>query len=130
MDISQKVDYLLNTMQLLQITLPQFILGLLSSKKHKNDPIVLNFTSQINNIIEVVNKYLETGKKNIQALANKITMKTYVSKIETIAVEGSGLHFNAAHANVQQLEEFDIDDLAWKMKADAPYLWETLGKHC
>ncbi|KAI6006428.1 hypothetical protein EDC04DRAFT_2611449 [Pisolithus marmoratus] len=128
MDISQKVDYLPNTMQLLQITLPQFILGLLSSKKHKNDHIVLNFTLQINNIIEIVNKYSETGKKNIQALANKITMKTYVSKIETIAAEGSGLHFNAAHANVQQLEEFDIDDLAWKMKADAPYLWETLGE--
>ncbi|KAI6025464.1 hypothetical protein EDC04DRAFT_2606253 [Pisolithus marmoratus] len=55
-------------------------------------------------------------------------MKTYVSEIEMIAAEGSGLHFNTAHANVQQLEEFDIDDLAWKMKADTPYLWETLGE--
>ncbi|KAI6102004.1 hypothetical protein EDD17DRAFT_1766790 [Pisolithus thermaeus] len=128
MDISQKVKYLLNTMQLLQITLPQFILGLLSSKKYEKDPVVLDFTSQINNIIEIVNKYSETGKKNIQVTANNIMMKTYVSKIARLAAEGSGLHFDAACVNVQQLEEFDIDDLVWKMKGDAPYLWETIGE--
>ncbi|KAI6125675.1 hypothetical protein EDD16DRAFT_1474197, partial [Pisolithus croceorrhizus] len=115
-------------MQLLQITLPQFILGLLSSKKYEKDPVVLDFTSQINNIIEIVNKYSETGKKNIQVTANNIMMKTYVSKIARLAAEGSGLHFDAACVNVQQLEEFDIDDLVWKMKGDAPYLWETIGE--
>ncbi|KAI6041718.1 hypothetical protein EDC04DRAFT_2601500 [Pisolithus marmoratus] len=48
-------------------------------------------------------------------------MKTYI-------LEGSGLHFDTARTNVQQLEEFDIDDLAWKMKGDALHLWETLGE--
>ncbi|KAI6095600.1 hypothetical protein F5141DRAFT_1068219 [Pisolithus sp. B1] len=116
-----------NSQKLLQIMLPQFILSLLSSKKYENDPIVLGFTLQINNIIEVVNKYSETSKQNIHALVNKITMKMYMSKIKRIAAEGSGLHFDAACANVQQLEDFNIDELAWKMKGDTPYLWETLG---
>ncbi|KIO02943.1 hypothetical protein M404DRAFT_147028 [Pisolithus tinctorius Marx 270] len=44
-----------------------------------------------------------------------------------MAAEGCGLHFDAAHAKVEQLEEFNMDMLAWKMKQSAPYLWETLG---
>ncbi|KAI6113963.1 hypothetical protein EDD16DRAFT_1516294 [Pisolithus croceorrhizus] len=31
------------------------------------------------------------------------------------------------HANVQQLEEFNIDGLAWKMKWNALHLWGMLG---
>ncbi|KAI6012049.1 hypothetical protein EDC04DRAFT_2609618 [Pisolithus marmoratus] len=127
MDNSQKVDYLLNTFWLLQIMLPQFILGLLSSQKYQNDPVVLGFASQINNIIEIFSKYSETGKQNVQALANNIAMEMYVDEVERIAAEGSGLHFDATHANVQQLEGFNIDELAWKMKQDAPHLWEMLG---
>lgn len=105
MDNSQKVDYLLNTFRLLQITLPQFILGLLSSQKYQNDPAVLGFVSQINSIIEIVHKYSETGKQNVRALANSIAMEMYVDEVERIAAEGSGLHFDATHANVQQLWE-------------------------
>ncbi|KAI6094283.1 hypothetical protein EDD16DRAFT_1503407, partial [Pisolithus croceorrhizus] len=61
------------------------------------------------------------------ALVNKIAMEMYVSEVKRIAAEGSGLHFNAVHANVQQLEEFDIDRLAWRMKWDALCLWGMLG---
>ncbi|KIO07253.1 hypothetical protein M404DRAFT_136261, partial [Pisolithus tinctorius Marx 270] len=44
-----------------------------------------------------------------------------------MAAEGCRLHFDAAHAKVEQLEEFNMDVLAQKMKQSAPYLWETLG---
>ncbi|KAG1903146.1 uncharacterized protein F5891DRAFT_978176 [Suillus fuscotomentosus] len=44
-----------------------------------------------------------------------------------MASEENGSHFGASSANMQQLEEFSIEETAQTMKSHAPGLWGLLG---
>ncbi|KIK32388.1 hypothetical protein CY34DRAFT_110984 [Suillus luteus UH-Slu-Lm8-n1] len=44
-----------------------------------------------------------------------------------MAAEENGSHFGASSANMQQLEEFSIEETAQTMKSNAPGLWGLLG---
>ncbi|KAG1892850.1 uncharacterized protein F5891DRAFT_986368 [Suillus fuscotomentosus] len=44
-----------------------------------------------------------------------------------MASEENGSHFGASSANMQQLEEFSIEETAQTMKSNAPGLWGLLG---
>ncbi|KAF8450849.1 hypothetical protein L210DRAFT_3639881 [Boletus edulis BED1] len=113
-------------MHYLQITLPEFMLGLLSSAQYKHDPIVIGLISRIDEIIEGVMRYSEMGKRKVEDLANKITTKTYVDEVAQLARHDGGLHFNVSCTNIKQLEAFSIPELMQVMKQNAPSLWGML----
>ena len=126
MDNSQKVSTLLSMMHVLQISFSEFVLGLLLSRQYNGDLVVLNFVSQIDEIIQIITRYSDIGKKKVQGLTNKMAIETYMSKVVRLATQAGRLHFNISHANIKQLEEFSIRDLAYIIKEDAPCLWEML----
>ena len=110
----------------LQISFPEFVFGLLTGGKYTDDPIVLSLTSRIDEIVAAVSKYSEVGRQKIQDLANKVAMETYKNEAARLATQDGGLHFNVTHANVEQLEDFSISNLAVAIKQNAPRLWATL----
>ncbi|KAI5997476.1 hypothetical protein EDD15DRAFT_2410723 [Pisolithus albus] len=114
-------------MHQVQLTLPELVFGVLSNKEYENGPIALGFASRVDDIITMVMKYSETGGRKVRDLVIKIATEMYVSEVERMAAEGCGFRFDAAHTNVEQLEQFSMDELARKMKYNAPHLWETLG---
>ena len=128
MDNSQKVNTLLNMMHALQISFSEFTLGLLSNRQYNGDPIVLSFVLQIDEIIHIITRHSEIGKKKAQGLTNKMAMETYMSEVLKLATQASGLCFNVLHVNIKQLEEFSIRGLVHIIKEGTPCLWEMLDR--
>jgi hypothetical protein len=57
------------------------------------------------------------------------TMKAiYTSEILSLTQPKSGLHYTAKGMTEDKMGKFDIDDITEHMSADAPLLWELLGK--
>ena len=51
-------------------------------------------------------------------------MDKYIIEIRDMALLTAGLHFSVLHAEVTQFEEFDIEDMACKMKDQRPFVWD------
>ena len=113
-------------MHVLQISFSELVLGLLSSGQYNGDPVVLSFMSQIDEIIQIITRYSDIGKKKVQGLVNKMAIETYTSEVVRLATQAGRLRFNISHANIKQLEEFSIRDLAHIIKEGTPCLWEML----
>jgi hypothetical protein len=51
----------------------------------------------------------------------------YAQLIRDLADKDNGWHFSAANTSAKQLQDFRIEDMAARMKALAPELWDLLG---
>lgn len=51
-----------------------------------------------------------------------------MAEINTLTNKAAGMHFNARRATCEKLEEFDLVEIAAKMRTHAPYLWQFLRR--
>ena len=62
----------------------------------------------------------------MQAQHDAMTQQIYKAKVTELAKPDHGLHFSASNVSVEQLESFQMDEMATGMAQIAPYLWDLL----
>ncbi|KAJ7908542.1 hypothetical protein B0H13DRAFT_2233244 [Mycena leptocephala] len=65
--------------------------------------------------------------KDPSRFANRDKRSHYAQLIRDLADKENGWHFSAANTSAKQLQDFRIEDMAMRMKALAPELWDLLG---
>ncbi|KAG1808101.1 hypothetical protein EV424DRAFT_1543591 [Suillus variegatus] len=116
-------QFLLTTFEDAGIKPFQFFSMLLTHRELNNHRHVHELLVHSEDLISAIIKHPSRPAHTVTQLIQGI----YVHEVHTMASEESGSHFGASSANMQQLEEFSIEETAQTMKFNAPRLWGLLG---
>ncbi|KAJ7896350.1 hypothetical protein B0H14DRAFT_2306070, partial [Mycena olivaceomarginata] len=78
---------------------------------------------------DVFNAFLHHPRTSQSTLAwaHGVIKLKYAQLIRDLADKDNGWHFSAANTSAKQLQNFRIEDMAVRMQALAPELWDMLG---
>jgi hypothetical protein len=117
---------LLTTFEDARIKPFQFFSMLLTRQELNNHPHVQELLVHSEDLISAMIKH-PSRPNNSAHTVTQLIQGVYVREVRTMASEESGSHFGASSANMQQLEEFSIEETAQTMKLNAPGLWGLIG---
>jgi hypothetical protein len=104
------------------LLLSDFLLTLLSDVQLSTDPIVNDLKIKSDKVVTVL---LNTSTDFMQAQHDAMK-QIYKAEVTELAKPDHGLHFSASNVSVEQLESFQMDEMATRMAQIAPYLWDLL----
>ncbi|KAF8415907.1 hypothetical protein L210DRAFT_962448 [Boletus edulis BED1] len=110
---SQAIQVVVNTLEIHNLTLTDFLLDLLASKTYYGHHIFNDLGLRGAHLDEEVHSTLT---------------QEYVAEVTHVATEESGWHFGVHHSTLKQFEEFSLEDMAHNLEVQAPKLWGLLGK--
>ncbi|KAG1889332.1 hypothetical protein F4604DRAFT_1569200 [Suillus subluteus] len=105
------------------IKVSQFILTLLTCQQFNNHTIVRDLLSHSNDIFVAFLKHPTPNSPSASHLVQEI----YTAEVCRLASKDSGSHFGASSATTEQLEQFNVEDMAQGMIHSTPELWALLG---
>jgi hypothetical protein len=110
------------------ITASQFFLTLLTDPEYSLLPASLDLRSHSNEILSALDQTPKPLEADVE-MSNAIetVQRRIRSEIEDLTLVEYGWHFAAIHATAAQLEDFQVKEMARKMRRMAPVLWNLLG---
>ncbi|KIK80263.1 hypothetical protein PAXRUDRAFT_766419 [Paxillus rubicundulus Ve08.2h10] len=109
-----------------QTTASQFLKTVLTHWQYDNQPIVQDLLLHSTEVLGTFLAHPIKAQDFMQHCAELI-LDLYLKEICHAASKDGGWHFGASTATTQQLEDFNLDDMAWDLKAHAPRLWTFVG---
>ncbi|KAH7917212.1 hypothetical protein BV22DRAFT_978464, partial [Leucogyrophana mollusca] len=103
----------------------QFILLLLSTPSYSDHPTVRDLLSNTREIMQALARHPSAYGKVLN-WASEVVKAECAREVRELVKVQSGWHFSALHASADQMEEFQIGELAAEMGARAPQLWDLL----
>ena len=122
MQLSDKVDKVLEALEWTELSITDFLVAILSNKRYENHEVVLHLRSHGSDIC-----HLLVGGSYIYDSASEVTTAAYAREVSKASSEASGSHFNVSRTSLGQLEEFSVEEMGRHMKRHAPNLWQLLG---
>ncbi|KAF8120000.1 hypothetical protein EV363DRAFT_1408618 [Boletus edulis] len=107
------------------INVAEFVVALLTNPAYEGHPVVADLGTHAEKIFGAFLQHSATHGKFIQQ-SFAVVEEAYLQEVRALASEDSGSHFGAATATVQQLEEFDVEEMAHTMETRAPRMWHML----
>ena len=104
------------------LLLSDFLLALLSDVQLSTDPIVNDLKIKSDKVVIAL---LNTSTEMMQAQHDAMK-QIYKTKVTELAKPGHRLHFSASNVSVEQLESFQMDEMATGMAQITPFLWDLL----
>ncbi|KAG5639628.1 hypothetical protein DXG03_003626 [Asterophora parasitica] len=124
--------YPMNTVLLLEIltllngfTLYEFK-SLFSFANNTGSPATHAFIGPIAITFELLYKHRAMSTNAKDVVIQKFSM-VLAGKVACLASQESGWHFSASHASALQIQAFSVEDMATKLKTQAPFIWKVLG---
>ncbi|KIK75243.1 hypothetical protein PAXRUDRAFT_19163 [Paxillus rubicundulus Ve08.2h10] len=109
-----------------QTTASQFLKTVLTHRQYDDQPIVRDLLLHSTEVLGALLAHPIKTWDFMQCCA-KLISDLYLKEICHTASEDGGWHFGALTATTQQLEDFNLDDMARDIEAHAPGLWTFVG---
>lgn len=106
------------------LSVSDYIIALLENQTLAESPCTINLVNNAKRIIKAFSCHPYSQDLAFD-WATATIQKKYSQSIKNL-VAREQWHFNASHASAQELENFQIEDMALKMKELAPDLWLML----
>jgi len=141
---SAPIDKVLDTFQLVGISVSDFLLELLTNKKYNNHIAVKDILYNRQPILNALFKSAQDSSRTELKWAMDLIKDICAHEMVVLSAKESGYHFNVVHTILEQLEDFTIEALAKDMAKIASVTWDFLntalsartqrktcdGKHC
>ncbi|KAG2159779.1 uncharacterized protein EDB93DRAFT_1074656 [Suillus bovinus] len=124
--MSDQVDTLLEAFDLVGISASEFLVELLTNPHYTTHKNTINLRSCSLCIIKLLTGHPGASTGGALKWAGDIMKYRCALEIQELSAKKSGYHFSVLHASVEQLEEFDMEELGGGMLQCAPFLWDML----
>jgi len=104
----------------------EFLRSLLNSPSFANHPTMLRFKSDLSSILKLLYDCPRTSTSFVDT-SHKLMLKKYADEIISLVSKENGWHFSVHHTSAEQLQAFSLEDMALRLMAQAPLLWDLLG---
>ncbi|KAG2743434.1 hypothetical protein P692DRAFT_20677701, partial [Suillus brevipes Sb2] len=122
MTTTDQVDALLEAFDLVGISASEFLVELLTNPHYTTHENTINLRSCSPCIIKLLTGHPEASAGGVLKWAGDIIKHRCALEIQELSAKKSGYHFSVLHASVEQLEEFDIEELGGGMQQRAPFM--------
>ncbi|KAG1862648.1 hypothetical protein F4604DRAFT_1929403 [Suillus subluteus] len=126
MSSSALIDKVLDTLQLVGISVSYFLLELLANKEYINHIAVKDILQNKQLILDALLKSAEDSLRTELKWATDLIKDICAREIVVLSAKESGYHFDVVHTVPEQLEDFSIEELAKDMEKLAPVTWDFL----
>ncbi|KAJ7733399.1 hypothetical protein DFH07DRAFT_944866 [Mycena maculata] len=106
------------------VTASDFVITLLERESYRDHPCTTSLVEKAPEIIDLFSKHPRSAQSTF-TWARKIIQKKTADSIKLLTAN-QDWHFDAGHASAEQLEDFQIEEMAQSMKEMAPDLWNLL----
>ncbi|KAJ7817699.1 hypothetical protein B0H14DRAFT_2228986, partial [Mycena olivaceomarginata] len=106
------------------VTASDFVITLLERESYRDHTCTTSLVDKTPEIIDLFSKHPGSAQSTF-AWARKAIQKKTAESIKLLTANRDW-HFDASHASAQQLEDFQIEEMAQQMKRMAPDLWNLL----
>lgn len=107
------------------ISLPHLIFQLLSSPRYERHPAAVSIILNAEHIANSLSVHPSSGARILDWAAS-ICTRACQQEITQLTQLMHGLHFNAKHAKIEPLENFNLENLAGKMQDVTPTVWRLV----
>jgi hypothetical protein len=121
-----QISALLTTLDHQRLSIPGFIISILRHPSFTDHSAVENLVNHSDDVLDAFLDHPRTARSTLAWAHGKIKTE-YAQLIRDLADKDNGWHFSAANTSAKQLQDFRIEDMAARMKALAPELWDLLG---
>lgn len=104
----------------------EFLITLLSNSSYLDCPLRILFLGEWPDLLQTLAD-LPTLRQSTAAFSKHAHTRCLVSEVASLANKESGWHFSAMHARAEQIESFSMEDMARKLRFQAPGIWDLLG---
>lgn len=119
-----QLDSIFNILQWHNVSLWDLTLHILRNPRHSN-PMTSGLTEYTTNILAALLVHSDSSVlTTIWVLAT--ARNIYAQSLKELTNASSGWHFNALDTSAEQLENFDMMDMAAELEKKAPHLWALL----
>ena len=118
------VNTVSSALQISGLSVSDYVVILLEQPKLQEHPCTVNLVNNATKIIMALSTHLYSKDSAFNWAA--MTMRKKYSDAIKRLISCEEWHFNASHASAKQLEDFQIEEMAVKMKELAPDLWLML----
>ena len=119
------LDSLLPAFQCEGIDIDDFIHDLFTSQDPAHNEIVDNIGPNVTEMLESFVAHPTTQMHVLQWCRRQVVSEIQ-NEVVSLAMQSSGLHFNAKHVQASQVEDFTMQALADKFSTSAPTSWTLL----
>ena len=121
-----KVKNILNAFEDSEITVYDFLHGLLSTNIFEDHPVTLSIIEDLESILDTMKSAVSTSDQTEQWIFRKAE-KGYQAQVLRLTEKESGSHFQANKITDAQLTETKIKDMSRQMDHYAPDLWRLVA---
>ncbi|KAG6876020.1 hypothetical protein C0992_001354 [Termitomyces sp. T32_za158] len=125
--VISKITCILECFKAQNLTISEFLIHILSDGSLIQDTLVQDLSQNALTLLSVLMKHLQRIKSNVNSDSLFGLLKSQLqSDVQNLIFYGDDWQFGASSAQAQQLEEFQLDQMADKMAAISPHLWDLL----
>jgi hypothetical protein len=106
-------------------TISEFLSHIFEDSDYDNHPAVRDIADNIQAILSSLFNHHALRYPVLQ-WALTITNSDHANSIQTLTRASQGWHFSASNASAEQLQEFELEDMADSMESDTPHLWRMI----
>lgn len=128
MQLSERMDSVLEVLEQTGLSVLSFTSSLISLKQYKNHNAVAQLLSHGPELIDTLQNFLTVNCRDYRDSelhrASEMMLVIYAREVCEASAEANGSHFNVSGTSLTQLEEFSVEGLAQQMEEYAPRLWK------
>ena len=123
---TQKVSAILQFMSDSGTTISEFLSYILEDQDFDNHPALQDIKDNIKAILSSLFDH-RTLRYPVLQWALMVVNCDHARSIQNLTRTSEGWHFSASNASADQIQDFQLEDMAERMENTTPHLWKTVN---